>query len=121
MNTTTSTNYNPELTLKDLEESIKLLNQVERYIVQLYISPDKNDLLGKLFEKSLKENVQRLYQAFIGKELCLLPKDSIMLEYNDGSKELYMLKTDGLYKMDLDKVREQLHEMFMKNRFTIDS
>ena len=44
-----------------------------------------------------------------------------MLEYNDGSKELYMLKTDGLYKMDLDKVREQLHEMFMKNRFTIDS
>ena len=118
---TTSTKLNLTLKFKDLEESIKLLNQVERYIVQLYVSPDKNDLLGKLFEKSLKENVQRLYQAFIGKELCLLPKDSIMLEYNDGSKELYMLKPDGLYKMDLDKVREKLYEMFSKSSFTIDS
>ena len=118
MNTTTAIKSNPVLTLKGLEESLIKIN-FEKFVDKIYIPKE----IKNKFKDRIVKNKKKRFISSLGIKvtiLDLLPENVMMLEYNDKSSELLIFKEDGLYKMDLDKVREQLHEMFMKNRFTID-
>ena len=118
MNTTTNSKLNPVLTFKDLEEAFNKI-KIDKILTQIQTSGQSDDkFLGDVLQKVDVERKDKnswinLIDARVNP---LLPKNVVMLGYNDESYDLLIWKEDGIYKWSGETVRWSLEEILNKGR-----
>ena len=118
MNTTTNSKLNPVLTFKDLEEAFNKI-KIDKILTQIQTSGQSDDkFFGDVLQKvgDERKNKSSWINIIDARVNPLLPKNVVMLGYNDESYDLLIWKEDGIYKWSGETVRKQLEEMLMKER-----
>jgi len=118
MNTTTNSKLNPVLTFKDLEEAFNKI-KIDKILTQIQTSGQSDDkFLGDVLQKVDDERKKKNSWINIidARVNPLLPKNVVMLGYNDESYDLLIWKEDGIYKWSGETVRWSLEEILNKGR-----
>ena len=118
MNTTTNSKLNPVLTFKDLEEAFNKI-KIDKILTQIQTSGQSDDkffgdVLQKVDDERKKKNSWiNIIDARVNP---LLPKNVVMLGYNDESYDLLIWKEDGIYKWSIESLRWTIEEILKKGR-----